>query len=584
MKKKVLSIFLALMLCLSLLPTAALAEEAGTAGAGDTLAAEQGEGNTVAGQDEDSTGTGQGEGNVLSEQSVSAAAFSSAAGAHSHANNTVFARKLSQSEGTLQIDGKEWKMDETNGAYVLSEGDYYLENNLTLDVGIMVSGKVTLCLNGNSITCTTAHAVISVGSDTTFTLTDCKGTGTITHTGDGQNSNGVTVFDGTFHMEGGSITGNNAGLSGGGGVWMGGGEFNMRGGSITGNTATASLHAGTGNGGGVFVGGGTFNMSGGSITGNTTTGNGGGVYVDKNGTFQVSGGVKISGNKKSDSNSNVYLSDGKTISVTGALGGAEICVTTAKAPAAGSSITIAEGGVTKVDAKVFFADDLENYCSEFAGGKVQLCEGTVHPVCGKVCNHKDSEGNPEHPDVTWKPWSNATKLPNDGYYYLTVDVTLANTWVFNQGNDEALALDLNGKTVSTETSNKTIESRGKGKVTLTDCKGGGKITNKSNSGVGVYVYGGTFDMYSGSISDNTSANGGGVYVSGGGTFNLYGGSITGNKATDNGGGVYMSYGTFNMYGGSITDRNYSEKFGGGVGMEGGKFHMKGGEISNNNAP
>ena len=52
MKKKVLSIFLALMLCLSLLPTAALAEEAGTAGAGDTLAAEQGEGNTVAEQDE----------------------------------------------------------------------------------------------------------------------------------------------------------------------------------------------------------------------------------------------------------------------------------------------------------------------------------------------------------------------------------------------------------------------------------------------------------------------------------------------------------------------------------------------------
>ena len=102
MKKKVLSIFLALMLCLSLLPTAALAEEAGTAGAGDTLAAEQGEGNTVAGQDEDSTVTGQdgdstvagqgddstvagqGEGNVLSEQSVSAAAFNSAAGTHSH--------------------------------------------------------------------------------------------------------------------------------------------------------------------------------------------------------------------------------------------------------------------------------------------------------------------------------------------------------------------------------------------------------------------------------------------------------------------------------------------------------------------
>ena len=107
MKKKVLSIFLALMLCLSLLPTAALAEEAGTVGAGDTLAAEQDEGNTVAGQDEDSTGTGQGddstgtgqgEGDVLSEQSVSAAAFSSAAGTHSHENGAVLPRSCPKVE------------------------------------------------------------------------------------------------------------------------------------------------------------------------------------------------------------------------------------------------------------------------------------------------------------------------------------------------------------------------------------------------------------------------------------------------------------------------------------------------------
>lgn len=607
MKKKVLSIFLALMLCLSLLPTAALAEEAGTAGAGDTLAAEQGEGNTVAGQDEDSTGTGQGEGNVLSEQSVSAAAFSSAAGAHSHANNTVFARKLSQSEGTLQIDGKEWKMDETNGAYVLSEGDYYLESNLTLDAGITVYDEVTLCLNGKSIEFKGEHTSIFVHG--TFTLTDCEGTGTITHGNKGDGSkylgNGVYVFGVAFNMEGGNITGNST--TNGGGVYVAAGAFNMRGGRITGNTATGNGNT-TGTGGGVFVGEhSTFNMSGGSITDNTAA-NGGGVYV--HGTFTVSGGVKISGNKKSDSNSNVYLPDGKTISVTDALSGAEIGVTTATKPNESAPVEIAKGNgsytVTTDDAKGFFADDLENYCSEFAGGKVQLCEGTVHPVCGKECTHTT-----KHPDVTWKPWSNATKLPNDGYYYLTVDVTLANTWSFDSTAN--VALDLNGRTVSINTGNNTIESCGN--VTLTDCRGGGKITHSAGlSGRGVSVNGGTFDMYGGSITGNTSQMGGGVYVGGGGTFNLYGGSISGNNATGSqengrgggvyvngmfnmyggsitgnragtyGGGVYMSYGTFNMYGGSITDRNYSEKFGGGVGMEGGKFHMKGGEISNNKAP
>ena len=578
MKKKVLSIFLALMLCLSLLPTAALAEEAGTAGAGDTLAAEQSEGNTVTeqdedstgtGQDGDSTGTGQGEGNVLSEQSVSAAAFSSAAGAHSHA------------VGGENVTFTAWtKTDSLPN----ETGNYYLTDSVTLTETWTPADGVILDLNGKSITCTTAHAVISVHPSTTFTLTDCKEKGTITHSA-GQVGSGVSVAGGTFHMEGGSITDNNAGLSGGGGVWMGGGEFNMSGGSITGNTATASF-AGTGNGGGVYVGGGTFNMSGGSITGNTatgdgnTTGTGGGVFVG-DGTFNVSGGVKISGNNKSDgSNSNVYLSNGKTITVTDKLDGAEIGVTTATKPGESAPVEIAKGSgsytVTTDDAKVFFADDLENYCSEFAGGKVQLCEGTVHPVCGKVCTHTT-----KHPDVTWKPWSETDTLPHNGNYYLTADVTLTNTWSFTK--DDGVALDLNGKTVSINKSSDTIMSLGN--VTLTDCKGTGTITHSAEpGGRGVRVEGGTFNLYGGSISGNRATdNGGGVYMSYG-TFNMYGGSITGNRASTYGGGVYMSYGTFNMYGGSITDNNYSEKYGGGVGMEGGTFNMEGGSISINNAP
>ena len=591
MKKKVLSIFLALMLCLSLLPTAALAEEAGTAGAGDTLAAEQGEGNTVTEQDEDSTvteqdedstGTGQGEGDVLSEQSVSAAAFSSAAETHSHANNTVFARKLSQSEGTLQIDGETWEKDESGGAYVLPAGDYYLETNLTLNAGITVSETVTLCLNGNRIEFKGDHTYITVHG--TFTLTDCKGTGTITHGNKDDGSkypgSGVSVAFGTFHMEGGSITGNSA--TNGGGVYVFYGTFNMSGGSITGNTATGDGNTPS-TGGGVFVSeDSTFSMSGGSITGNTATSYGGGVYVHD--TFMVSGGVKISGNNKSDgSNSNVYLSDGKTISVTGALGGAEIGVTTAKAPA-GSPITIAEGGgnyaVTEVDAKVFSADDLGKYSTKFVENKkVQLSTGEtqmVHPVCGMECTHMDSEGNPEHPVVTWKPWSEKGTLPHTGNYYLTVDVTLTKTWSFTKV--DGVALDLNGKTVSITTSDKTIESCRD--VTLTDCRGGGKITHGSQKGLGVHVYGGTFDMYGGSITGNSSSSGGGGVWIQSGTFNLYDGSISGNE-TDRGGGVYMKDGTFNMYGGSISG-NTAGTYGGGVYVGDGTFKVSGGvKISGN---
>ena len=623
MKKKVLSIFLALMLCLSLLPTAALAEEAGTAGAGDTLAAEQGEGNTVAGQGEDSTGTGQdedgtvtgqdgdstgtgqGEGNVLSEQSVSAAAFSSTAGTHSHENGAVFAQKLSQNEdGTLQMGDGVWEQNE--GTYVLPAGEYYLESNLTLNASITVNETVTLCLNGKSIEFTGNHTCILLVHGT-FTLTDCKETGTITHSA-GQDGNGVFVAGGAFHMKGGSITGNNA--TNGGGVYVAAGAFNMSGGSITGNTATGDDNT-PGTGGGVFVGEGTFNMSGGSITGNTTTGNGGGVYV--HGTFTVSGGVKISGNKNSGGNSNVYLPDGKTISVTGALGGAEIYVTTATKPGESAPVEIAKGDgghtVTADDAKVFFADDLVNYSTklDLDKGVVQLCTGEtqmVHPVCGKVCTHKNEDGSLKHPDnKTWKPWSDATSLPYDGYYYLTVDVTLAETWSLSSKSN--VALDLNGRTVSINTGNNTIESCGN--VTLTDCREGGKITHGTQKGLGVHVYGGTFDMYGGSITGNSSSSGGGGVWMQSGTFNLYDGSISGNE-TDRGGGVYMKDGTFNMYGGSISgnetgsgggvyvedgtfnmeggriDKNYSKKFGGGVGMGGGTFNMYGGNISNNKAP
>ena len=497
---------------------------------------------------------------------MSAAAFSYAAEAHNH---TV---------GGKDVTFTAWT--ETN-SLPNKTGNYYLTYSVTLTETWTPADGVILDLNGKSITCTTAHAVISVYPDTSFTLTDCKGTGIITHDGDGQNSSGVSVAGGTFNMEGGSITGNSAGLSGGGGVWMHGGKFNMSGGSITDNTAA----------------------------------NGGGVYV--HGTFTVSGGVKISGNKNSvGSDSNVYLPSGKTITVTGALGGAEIGVTTKETPA-GSPITIAEGGdgytVMPDDAKVFFADDLGKYKTEFAEGVVRLSTGEtqmVHPVCGMECTHME-DGNPKHPDVTWKPWSNATTLPNDnGNYYLTVDVTLRNTWSFDK--DNGVALDLNGKTVSINASSHTIESCGN--VALTDCRGGGKITHGSQKGLGVHVSGGTFDMYGGSITGNSSSNGGGgVYVSGGGTFNMNGGSIDNNNATSRehgqGGGVYMKNGTFNMYDGSISgntatsygggvyvehgkfnmeggsiDNNYSEIYGGGVGMGGGTFHMKGGDISNNNAP
>lgn len=165
--------------------------------------------------------------------------------------------------------------------------------------------------------------VIEVLSGVTFTLTDCKGTGKITHT-DGQTGLGVGVA-GTFNMYGGKITGNtveNSDTGIGGGVRVVG-TFNMYGGSITGNRASIAgggvyvksgtfemsggTIGGTGTGdanqaqygGGVYVSDGTFTMSGGTITGNKVSysyGDGGGVFVNYNGTFNMSDDSRITGN------------------------------------------------------------------------------------------------------------------------------------------------------------------------------------------------------------------------------------------------------------------------------------------------
>ncbi|MDR3160748.1 MAG: InlB B-repeat-containing protein [Spirochaetaceae bacterium] len=111
---------------------------------------------------------------------------------------------------------------------------------------------------------------------------------------------------------------------------------------------------------------------------------------------------------------------------------------------------------------------------------------------------------------------------------------------------------------------------------------GSKITGNSGDG-GVYVYGGTFTMSGGEISDNFAGfySGGGVAVGSSGTFTMSGGEISGNVSAGSGGGVAVySSGTFTMSGGEISG-NSSVTGGGGVDVSNGTFTMSGGEISGN---
>ena len=216
---------------------------------------------------------------------------------------TTFEKEIKQEGNTLKIGGESWAP--TKGSndtfYILPTGTYYLGSDISLEYTIKIENNVTLCLNGHKITAADGmDAIYMTGGS--FTLTDCKGVGTITHASS-KTGRGVYVSSGTFNMYGGSITGNKAqdaqGRGGGVYVYSGSGTFNMYGGSITGNRAT-------GDGGGVYKSGSnsSFNMYGGSITGNTANSYGGGVYVDGGG-FTMSGGT-IGGTKTGETNTTTY--------------------------------------------------------------------------------------------------------------------------------------------------------------------------------------------------------------------------------------------------------------------------------------
>lgn len=301
MKKRVLSLFMALALCFSMLPTAALAEEAGAAPdaananstytTGENAGLAGGEDDSAPddtdGGDTDSSGEMQGaEAGTHTAHCVCGKDSGTTVNGHTHSNDTA------------------WKAADSLPD---SAGSYYLTRSVS-GSWTVPTGEVNLCLNGQTI-----DGSIKVGSGATLTLTDCSDSGRVqgevTVNGgkfelyDGTITGGVQVgikggsyqTGSAFTMYGGTISGNSKKGGSGGGVFLVGTtnqtappSFTMHGGTISGNTAAAP----DGGGGGVYVGEKcSFTMDGGTITGNTATkGNGGGIYIHMLSRVTISGG------------------------------------------------------------------------------------------------------------------------------------------------------------------------------------------------------------------------------------------------------------------------------------------------------
>ena len=623
MKKRVLSLFMALALCLTMLPTAAFAETSDAAAqtAGGTT--DTGGAYTI---DKDTAAPDQEERDALSVWALRAESSEHAhcvcgvkgcekwlvTASGSHTKAISFSdNAISQDAEGLKINGTVWEKRELKTSdntvvgyyYRLPAGDYYLTTDLDLEDAYIATatGTVNLCLNGHSIQ-TTAKRTIYVSNErttATLNLCDCKGTsgtyGEITHTSGasgvgvevrtenkfnmyggritGNNRSGVDTSGGYFTMYGGEISGNsisNSDAQGGGGVTIGGQSFTMYGGSISNNSADY--------GGGVgWYSYGKFYMYGGEITGNTATTAGGGVYT-RNDRVYVKGAVKITGNSTTDGKANNvclgsvsgYPSDHFVLD--GALKeGSKLGVTLGS----GHDGLITEGWKTKMPDVT--ADQLtDHFISDASGMKFDLnSAGEVtltaiphkHLLCGTACSH----GGEQHTKIlTWTAVSSLSEITKAGHYYLTQDIETTDIWVPANG----VVLCLNGHSIINTNHGYTIMVRKDYTFTLCDCKGDsaeyGRITHAEQadgtkySGRGVYAIG-TFNMYGGSISGNVSPDSSGVL--------LDNGANSGGKGT-----------AFNMYGGEITGNTATSGAGGGVYVfANSPFRMYGGSISGNTA-
>ena len=437
MKKRLLSILLVLIMALSVLPTAAFAEDGGenlpaciceTACTAEEMnidcpvcGAEGAQPENCAlytkvpdmddpaPEDEDDEafeedGTPEGgEASVLAPQLAEGGAAVQAAhthcfcggsvnaGDHSDHTNVVTYKPCTKANYLRQV----FWIEKVDVAYV------YLEDDITLDYNLSIQEGKTLylCLNGHTLNL--GQYFIWVGREgATLYLCDCSAQKTGTALG-GSNCcvsvDDASDYKATFNMYSGTLRGGNR-TGFGGGVEIVNGTMNMYGGTITENTATSD-------GGGIYVGTkGALNLYGGTITGNKVNTNeahhGGGVYVESNkwsgvGKISISGSPVITGNTRTytpdsaTTTENLYLGYGFTNS-------GDLPIITLGTVASGANIGISAkktvfSTASDTDYSGYFSSDDTGYHVEYnADKKLELKSGAAHVHTGGTayCNKK----------------------------------------------------------------------------------------------------------------------------------------------------------------------------------------------------
>ena len=424
------------------------------------------------------------------------------------------------------------------------------------------SGKnVTIDLNGKEMNrqlnnCVDNGGVLRVEPNAVLTVIDSSGDDSGLITGGASWNGGGICNHGTLYFKGGTVRGNkaiNSTHGGGGAIYssrLGDSDpdaaLYITGGVIEGNTAR--------NGGGVYISKtSSAEISDTVISGNTVNGQGGGIYSDA-ASLSIEKRLDITGNTKGSNSNNVYFCDGRLLTIKKALeSDTEIGVTMANTSGNITSGLKGKGGAGN------FSSDSGDYTVKTDGNK-------------EAYLYRQADATAD----SWTKLQEKINSSSDGdVIELTGDVINTDKKDRIKVDNKNVTIDLKGQRVDRNRTSETgdghvFELMNSSTLTIRDSEGGGVITGGySKRGGGIYVGEDcTCIITGGSVSgNNADVDGGGIYVKG--TLKMTGGSVTSNTADDTGGGIYVTSGGRIELTGADISHNESDNEGGGL-----KIHLK----------
>lgn len=399
---------------------------------------------------------------------------------------------------------------------------------MTKAVTVNNGNRLTIDLNGHTLTAAENSRAFFIQNGA-LTIEDSIGGGVIQGSGTVNGYGGAILMNGSdsnnaLTLAGGTIRGFTAKY--GAGVSMGNGTFRMTGGAIRNCSATG----GKADGGGVYVSGGSFEMSDGTISACNAANAGGGVYV-LSGSFEMSGGSIEDCTAYEGAGVKVYPSSGKTASFSMTGGEIKNCNTngvsiyaiggTSEFSMSGGTIEDNGGDGVRVDAGSAVMSggsvkDSELYDirigssatltvnntsvggtvlnqgaitgqgnAEFTGtveiagtGKITGCK--IHRIEHRFPYKGTIEGSPdEYVYLLGHSWPTA-KIPSAAGESISLKVpsyitaTMENTLVIPEG--VSVTVDLAGKPVSADAETSDIKIINHGTLTLIDSSTGGTLS------------------------------------------------------------------------------------------------------------